>query len=68
MPTASLRDRGVERKRGDRYRFGASRLHALAAAFFVLATPLVRQQVSTMHVDLPLAAFFAAGLSFALAH
>jgi hypothetical protein len=47
---------------------GASRLHALAAAFFVLATPLVRQQVSTMHVDLPLAAFFAAGLSFALAH
>jgi hypothetical protein len=47
---------------------GASRFHALAAAFFVLATPLVRHQVTTMHVDLPLAAFFAAGLSFALAH
>jgi hypothetical protein len=47
---------------------GASRLHALAAAFVVLATPLVRSQVTTMHVDLPLAAFFLAGLAFALAH
>lgn len=45
---------------------GATRLHALAAAFCVLATPLVREQVPTMHVDLALAAFVAAGAASAL--
>jgi hypothetical protein len=46
---------------------GAARLHAMAAAFAVLALPVTREQVGTMHVDLALAAFVLAGLRFALA-
>jgi hypothetical protein len=47
---------------------GASRLHALAGAFCILAIPLVSRQVPTMHVDLALAAFFIAGVCFILAY
>jgi len=46
---------------------GARRMHALAAAFLLLAMPITRRQVDTMHVDLPLASFFMAGLYFAFA-
>ena len=45
---------------------GARPAHAAAAALLVLTTPIVREHVNTMHVDLPLAAFFLAALSFAL--
>ena len=46
---------------------GARRMHALAAAFLVLAMPITRRQLDTMHVDLALGAFFMAGLYFAFA-
>jgi hypothetical protein len=46
---------------------GAPRLHAMAAAFLVLALPVTREQVETMHVDLAMAAFVLAGVYFALA-
>jgi len=48
-------------------RLGASRTHALAGAFFVLALTVTRTTLQTMRVDIPLAAFFAASLAFALA-
>jgi len=48
--------------------FGARRLLALTGAFLVLATPVARRSVNTMHVDLSLAAFFMAGLYFAFSH
>jgi len=46
---------------------GARRIHALTAAFLLLAMPMARKHVDTMHVDLPLAAFFMASLYFAFA-
>ncbi len=46
---------------------GAPRLHAMAAAYAVLALPVTREQVGTLHVDLALAAFVLAGVRFALA-
>ncbi len=46
---------------------GAARLHAMAGALAVLALPVAREQVGTMHVDLALAAFVMAGVRFALA-
>ncbi len=46
---------------------GAQRPAALAAAVLVVATPVARRIVTTMHVDLPLAACFMAGLAFATA-
>jgi len=45
--------------------FGASRARAMAAAGLVLTLPASILQVNTMHVDLPFAAFFSAGLYFA---
>src|SRR3989442_6371697 len=45
---------------------GARRIHALTAAFLLLAMPITRKHVDTMHVDLPLRSFFMAGLYFAL--
>lgn len=48
-------------------RLGASPLHALAGAFCVLALTVTRMTLQTMRVDIPLAAFFAASLAFALA-
>ena len=44
---------------------GARRIHALTAAFLLLAMPITRKHVDTMHVDLPLASFFMASLCFA---
>ena len=46
---------------------GAQRIHALTAAFLLLAMPITRKHVDTMHVDLPLGSFFMAGLYFAFA-
>jgi hypothetical protein len=46
---------------------GAHRSAAWGAALLLLVTPMVLQHVTTMHVDLALAAFFAAAVYFALA-
>ncbi|MEG3990828.1 hypothetical protein QUA13_27505 [Microcoleus sp. S28C3] len=43
-------------------KFGATRMHAMAAASLVLTVPMVLNQVNTIHPDLPLAAIFTAGL------
>ncbi|MCS6862231.1 MAG: hypothetical protein NZT92_18150, partial [Abditibacteriales bacterium] len=41
---------------------GAIRPYALAATSFVLAVPMMVKHVHTLHVDLPLTAFFMAGV------
>lgn len=41
---------------------GATRPYALAAASFVLTVPMMVKHVHTLHVDLPLTAFFMAGV------
>lgn len=46
----------------------AGRLHALAAAVFVMSMPHLQGQVNSLHIDLPFAAFFIAALSFALSY
>jgi hypothetical protein len=45
---------------------GATRLRSMAAACLVLTLPHVIENVNTMHIDLPFAAFFMAGLYFAV--
>jgi hypothetical protein len=43
-------------------KFGATRIHGMAAASLVLTVPMVINQVNTIHPDLPLAAIFTVGL------
>jgi hypothetical protein len=45
---------------------GASRIAALSGAFLVTATPIVYDQVPTMHVDLAFATFFMAATYFGI--
>jgi len=45
---------------------GARRVDALAGTLLASTLPVTRGVLTTMHVDLPLAAFFMAGLYFAL--
>src|SRR5262249_46407118 len=45
---------------------GARRVPALAFALLVATAPIVRKHVTTMHVDLALAAYFMAGVALAL--
>jgi hypothetical protein len=40
----------------------AARIHSLAASSLVMTLPIVLDNVNTMHIDLPFAAFFMAGL------
>ncbi len=47
---------------------GAAKVHSLAASSLVLLVPIVRHNVGTMHVDLAMAAFFLAGLSFLVSY
>jgi len=47
-------------------RLGARPLFALAFAFLLLTTPIACEHVAMMRVDLPLGAFFMAGLALAL--
>lgn len=47
---------------------GAGRRAAVLAVFLLLTTPTIRDLVVTMHVDLPLAAFFATALYYSLAY
>ncbi len=44
---------------------GARRLYRLSAAALTLTVPLVLANINTMHVDIPFAAFFLAGLCLA---
>jgi len=47
-------------------RLGARRLSALVFSFLVITTPIAREQITTMHVDLALGALFMAGFALAL--
>src|SRR5437773_10167497 len=47
---------------------GARRIHALTAAFLLLAMPMARGNVDTMHVDLSLEAYFMSILFFQFAY
>lgn len=49
-------------------KFGATRIHGMAAASLVLTVPMVLNQVNTIHPDLPLAAIFTVGLYLALSY
>jgi hypothetical protein len=40
----------------------AARIHSLAASSLVMTVPIVLHNVNTMHIDLPFAVFFMAGL------
>lgn len=46
---------------------GAARIYSMAAACLVLTMPLLMQHINTIHVDVPFAAFFMAGLYFLVA-
>jgi hypothetical protein len=46
---------------------GATRVYSMAGACLVLTMPLLMQHINTIHVDLPFAAFFMAGLYFLIA-
>lgn len=46
---------------------GAARVYSMAGACLVLTMPLLMQHINTIHVDLPFAAFFMAGLYFLVA-
>lgn len=48
--------------------FGATRFYALAFSGLTLTVPMVINQVNTIHIDLPLAAFFGVSLYFALSY
>jgi hypothetical protein len=48
-------------------RLGARRLHALAAASLTVTVPFLLFDLNTLRVDVPFAAFFVAGVWFALA-
>ena len=49
-------------------KFGATRIHAMAAASLVLTVPMMLNQVNTIHPDLPLAAIFTVGLYLGLSY
>ncbi|MEG4943180.1 hypothetical protein [Microcoleus sp. F4-D5] len=49
-------------------KFGATRIHAMAAASLVLTVPMVLNQVNTIQPDLPLAAIFTVGLYLGLSY
>ncbi|MEG4572706.1 hypothetical protein QUA56_08390 [Microcoleus sp. N3A4] len=49
-------------------KFGATRIHAMAASSLVLTVPMVLNQVNTIHPDLPLAAIFTVGLYLGLSY
>ncbi|MBD1814963.1 hypothetical protein H6F65_25475 [Microcoleus sp. FACHB-DQ6] len=49
-------------------KFGATRIHGMAAASLVLTVPMVLNQVNTIHPDLPLAAIFTVGLYLGLSY
>ncbi|WP_242715983.1 hypothetical protein [Microcoleus vaginatus] len=49
-------------------KFGATRLHGMAAASLVLTVPMMLNQVNTIHPDLPLAAIFTVGLYLGLSY
>jgi hypothetical protein len=43
-------------------KFGATRVHGMAASALVLTVPMMLNQVNTIHPDLPLSAIFTVGL------
>jgi hypothetical protein len=47
---------------------GATRLQSMAAAALVMTLPAVVKNVNTLHIDLQFAAFFLAGVYFAVAY
>ncbi|MEG4082590.1 hypothetical protein [Microcoleus sp. POL10_C6] len=49
-------------------KFGATRLHGMAAASLVLTVPMMLNQVNTIQPDLPLAAIFTVGLYLGLSY
>ncbi|MEG4418135.1 hypothetical protein QUA70_05945 [Microcoleus sp. LAD1_D5] len=49
-------------------KFGARRIHGMAAASLVLTVPMMLNQVNTIHPDLPLAAIFTVGLYLGLSY
>ncbi|MEG4630419.1 hypothetical protein QUB56_12500 [Microcoleus sp. AR_TQ3_B6] len=49
-------------------KFGATRIHGMAAASLVLTVPMMLNQVNTIHPDLPLAAIFTVGLYLGLSY
>ncbi len=49
-------------------KFGATRIHAMAASSLVLTVPMMLNQVNTIHPDLPLAAIFTVGLYLGLSY
>ncbi|MBD1826680.1 hypothetical protein NDI47_25460 [Microcoleus vaginatus GB1-A2] len=49
-------------------KFGASRIHGMAAASLVLTVPMMLNQVNSIHPDLPLAAIFTVGLYLGLSY
>ncbi|MBD0313716.1 MAG: hypothetical protein ICV86_12830, partial [Microcoleus sp. T3-bin5] len=49
-------------------KFGATRIHGMAAASLVLTVPMMLNQVNTIQPDLPLAAIFTVGLYLGLSY
>ena len=49
-------------------KFGATRIHSMAAASLVLTVPMMLNQVNTIQPDLPLAAIFTVGLYLGLSY
>jgi hypothetical protein len=49
-------------------KFGATRIHGMAASSLVLTAPMMLNQVNTMHPDLPLAAIFTVALYWGLSY
>ncbi len=47
---------------------GAARFYSLAATTLALSVPMLLDQVTTLHIDLPLATFFTLGLCLALSY
>lgn len=45
-------------------KIGASRIYSMASSFLVLTLPILIEQVNTMRVDIPFAAFFMVSLYF----
>jgi hypothetical protein len=48
--------------------FGASSFYSLASSFLLMVFPINLQQINTLHIDLPLAAFFSGSAFFAVAY
>lgn len=49
-------------------KFGATRIHGMAASALVLTVPMMLNQVNTIHPDLPLSAIFTVGLYLGLSY